>query len=89
MIRKTHANTDLLEALMSENHLSDAMLAEKLKMNRTTIFRARGGSPVGEQFIAGLLTVFPGKRFEDFFLCAKCCVDVTLQNYVRCNVHDN
>ena len=67
MIRKTHVKTDLLKALMSENHLNDAMLAEKLKMNRTTIFRARGDSPVGEQFIAGLLTVFPGKRFEDLF----------------------
>lgn len=56
-----------LKLLMAEHELGDAALAAKMKMDRTTVFRARNGNPVGEQFITGLLSVFREKRFEDLF----------------------
>ena len=66
-MRKTHVRTELLSALMRERKMNDTLLSSALNMDRTTVFRARSGKPVGEQFIAGLLAVFPQKRFEDLF----------------------
>ena len=67
MVRETHVRTELLSLLMRERKLNDTLLSTALNMDRTTVFRARSGKPVGEQFIAGLLAVFPHKRFEDLF----------------------
>ena len=67
MVRKTHVRTEMLSGLMRERKMSDTLLSSALNMDRTTVFRARSGKPVGQQFIAGLLAVFPQKRFEDLF----------------------
>ena len=57
MVRKTHVRTEMLSLLMRERKLNDTLLSIALNMDRTTVFRARSGKPVGEQFIAGLLAV--------------------------------
>lgn len=69
--RKTYVQVTALTELMRSRHLNNSVLARKLGMNRSTVFRARNGNPVGERFITGLLMAFPEKRFGELFFCAK------------------
>ena len=66
-MRKTHVRVELLDAVMQKSGLVAATLAARMRMDRTTVYRARSGKPVGEEFIAGLLSTFPDQRFEDLF----------------------
>ena len=69
-MKKTYVRTHLLEELMREAGIGGAKLAEKIHVDRTTVYRVRNGNPVGERFISGLMSAFPDKRFEDLFFCA-------------------
>lgn len=70
-MKKTYVRTQLLEEIMQEKGIGSTELAQKMQVDRTTVYRVRNGNPVGERFITGLMSVFPDKRFEDLFFCAE------------------
>ena len=58
---------EAIDAFMHEKGLGDQDLAKLMNMDRTTVFKARNGSPIGGKFIANLLRVAEGKTFGDLF----------------------
>ena len=70
-MEKMYVRPDAIDALMNEKGFGDQDLASLMDMDRTTIFKARNGSPVGGKFIANLLRVAEGKSFGDLFFSRK------------------
>ena len=70
-MEKMFVKPDAIDAFMNEKGLGDQDLATLMDMDRTTVFKARNGSPVGGKFIANLLRVAEGKSFNDLFFSRK------------------
>lgn len=47
--------------------LTDNAKAAVIGLTRSQVHRATSGRPVGEKLIAGVLSAFGGRRFDDFF----------------------
>lgn len=56
-----------LRALQRHLKLTDTAMAKKIGISRPQLWRAKGGSPVGEKFIAGFKSAFPRLDIEEFF----------------------
>lgn len=69
-MEKVFVRSERLEEFMSEKGFSDVSMAELMGMDRTTIFKAKNGEPVGGKFIANLLRVANGRNFDDLFFRA-------------------
>ena len=70
-MEKLFVKPDAIDAFMKEKNLTDYDLSKLMEMDRTTVFKARNGSPVGGKFVANLLRVAEGKTFQDLFFSRK------------------
>lgn len=59
---------EALEKRQAENNWNDTVLAEKIGVNRTQVWRVKEGrNEPGREFIAGVLRAFPDASFDEFF----------------------
>jgi transcriptional regulator with XRE-family HTH domain len=69
---KVLLKTEYLKRLQDERGISDAALAEMASLNPTQIWRVKQGKCYpGSEFIAGILSAFPDRTFDDLFFLAK------------------
>lgn len=74
--KKIRLRTEVLYQLQDEKGWSDSKLAEKMGVSRSRLWRARLPEchpeycSIGSDFIAGAMSLFPEKKFEDLFFLA-------------------
>lgn len=72
MAATIHIRAEYVDVIMETLDIeTDAELATRIGVNRTTLHRALAGNPVGSQLIAGALTAFPDVTFDDMFSIAE------------------
>lgn len=69
---KVNIRVEKLEELQRKANLTETELAQRIGVDRTTIYRVkRGKSAPGEDFIAGALKAFPEISFDELFFLGK------------------